>query len=101
MFYHFLRAFEASHEELSRTLVPQKAALSRSSRMVWSMGRVGTSCGQAPSSAIQVIFENCDYKDGDGMVMMKTWGGDQLWTGTFICNPGDFFVCFDDNVGWT
>ena len=70
MFYHFLRAFEASHEELSRTLVPQKAALSRSSRMVWSMGRVGTSCGQAPLSAIQVNFdlmnfENYDHNDGD------------------------------------
>ena len=86
MFYHFLRAFEASHEELSRTLVPQKAALSRSSRMVWSMGRVGTSCGQAPSFAIQVkitmamcdghevIFDNYDRNDGDGNDDDMEWG---------------------------
>ena len=43
----------------------------------------------SPDSCFEPILEN-------GLVNGE--GGDQLWTGTFICNPGDFLrIDEDDN----
>ena len=34
----------------------------------------------------EVTFENYGGNDDD---IWDAWGGDKLWTGTFICNPGE------------